>query len=281
MSVTFIVDSSADLPQVMIDRYNFKIIPLSVHFGEEEYLDYVELSSSEFYNKLKQTTVAPKTSQVPPERFIEYIEPELAKGNEVVVVTIGSNASGTCQSANIAKETLGTDKVTIIDSNALCVAEAYIAVEAAKLVASGVAPKDLPKALEGLTNNGIEHLFCVDTLEYLKRGGRIKASQAFVAEVLNIKPILNVTDAITQTITKVRGRKKIIPYYIKKLKLELDYKSDLIMIGHAQDPEFANQLVEAIKAELDWQGEITISEIGATIGTHAGPGVLACFYKKR
>lgn len=281
MSVRIIVDSSADLPQDVIDRYDFKIIPLSVHFGEEEYLDYINISSSQFYDKLGASEVMPTTSQIPPERFIEYIQPELDAGHEVVVVTIASNASGTCQSAHIAVDELGTDRVTIIDSNALCLGTAYIAIEVAELLASGTKADQLEGALAQLTANGIEQLFCVDTLKYLRKGGRIKASQAVVAEILNIKPILNVEDGITQTINKVRGRKKVIPFYIDKLQSELDFTSPRIMIGHAQDRAFADKLIQSIRDQVAWEGEIIICEIGATIGTHAGPGVLACFYKKK
>lgn len=281
MSVRIIVDSSADIPKTIIDLYDFKIIPLSVHFGEEEYLDSVTITSSEFYDKLVVTDDMPSTSQIPPERFIEYIKPELDAGHEVVIVTLGSNASGTCQSAHIAKSELDSDKITIIDSNALCAGVAYIAIEVAELVLAGVQPSDLQAKVQALIDNGIEHLFCVDTLEYLKKGGRIKASKAVVAEILNIKPILNVQDAITQTIHKVRGRKKIIPYYINKIAQEIDMDSNRIIVAHSQDLEFANILVQAIRDTIKWEKDILITEIGATIGAHAGPGVLACFYKKK
>ena len=281
MSVRIIVDSSADLPQSMIDKYDFKIIPLSVHFGEEEYLDSIDITSSQFYDKLKIAKTMPTTSQIPPERFIEYIQPELDAGNEVVVVTLGSNASGTCQSAHIAKSELDSDKITIIDSNALCLGVSYIAIEAAEMLKTGTKPEELEEGLKFLTDNGVEHLFCVDTLEFLRKGGRIKATQAVVAEILNIKPILNVKDAITQTIYKVRGRKKIIPYYIDKMRKEMDMSNTKILIGHSQDKAFADKLIKAIREDLGFDGEIIISEIGATIGTHAGPGVLACFYRKK
>ncbi len=281
MSVRIIVDSSADIPKAIIEKYDFKIIPLSVHFGEEEYLDSVTITSSEFYDKLIVTDDMPSTSQIPPERFIEYIEPELEAGHEVVVVTLGSNASGTCQSAHIAKSELESDQITIIDSNSLCAGVAYIAIEVAELINSGVKPSELEEKVKALTDNGIEHLFCVDTLEYLKKGGRIKASKAAVAEILNIKPILNVQDAITQTIHKVRGRKKIIPYYIGKISSEIDRDSHRIIVAHSQDVDFANKLVKALKEDLGWDKEILVTEIGATIGAHAGPGVLACFYQKK
>lgn len=281
MSIRIIVDSSSDLPKSLVDQYDFKIIPLSVHFGKEEYLDSIDITPTEFYSKLEKSDDMPSTSQIPPERFIEYITPEIEAGHEVIVITMGSNASGTCQSANIAVSELETDKVTIIDTNSLCLGVAYVAVVVAKLVAEGKTISEIVEVTKSYTDNQIEHLFCVDTLEYLKKGGRIKASKAVVAEILNIKPILNVENAITQTIHKVRGRKKIIPYYINKMSEELDFNSDMIMVAHSSDPAFADKLVAVIKDELKWDKDIFISEIGATIGSHTGPGVLACFYKKK
>lgn len=281
MAIKLIVDSSADLPQSIIDQYNIKIIPLSVHFGDEEYLDYYDMKSEDFYKKLADFDGIPTTSQIPPERFIEYIQPELDEGNSVIVVTIGSNASGTCQSAHIARDEMGSDKITIIDSNALCGGTAYIAIRVARLIEEGKDKMEIIKAVEPLTQNAIEHLFCVDTLEYLRKGGRIRATQAVVAEILNIKPILNVVDSITQTISKVRGRKKVIPFYIKKMAAEMDMNSDYIIVAHAHDKPFADKFIVALREELKWDKEIIETEIGTTIGTHAGPGVLSCYYMKK
>lgn len=281
MSIKLIVDSSADLPQSVIEKYDIKVIPLSVHFGDEEYLDYYEMKSAEFYKKLADFDGIPSTSQIPPERFVEYIEAEIDAGNSVIVVTIGSNASGTCQSAHIAKNEMDSDQITIVDSNALCGGTGYVAIVIAELIKSGKTETEIIEAIEPLRQNAIEHLFCVDTLEYLKKGGRIRASQAAVAEILNIKPILNVDNAITQTIAKVRGRKKIIPFYIKKMAKEMDQDSDFIIVAHSNDQAFADQFVEEIRAKLKWDKMIYVTELGATIGTHAGPGVLACFYLKK
>lgn len=281
MSIRIIVDSSADLPKSIVEQYNLKIIPLSVHFGDEEYLDSVNITPKEFYEKLEASDDMPSTSQIPPERFIEYIKPELDAGHSVIVVTIGSNASGTCQSAHIAREELDSEKITIIDSNSLSGGTGYIALTVARMAEAGKTKVEILEAVEPLINNGVEHVFCVDTLEYLKKGGRIKASKAAVAEILNIKPILNVENAVTQTIHKVRGRKKIIPYYIKKMQSEMDFDSEFLIVAHSQDEAFANQLIDVLRNELKWEKEIIVSEIGATIGTHAGPGVLACFYRKK
>lgn len=197
MSIRLIVDSSSDLPKDIISKYNIKVTPLTVHFEDEEYLDKVDITPDEFYTKLETTGIIPKTSQVTPETFKEAFSDELEKGNKVICITIGSNASGTCQSAFIAKEELNNDDIIVIDSNMLCMGTGYLTIVVANMIVDGRSIDEIIKVAEELKDNKIEQLFCVDTLEYLKKGGRIKSSQAVVAEILNIKPILNVENAIT------------------------------------------------------------------------------------
>jgi DegV family protein with EDD domain len=281
MAIRLVVDSSSDLPKEIIDKHRIMVVPLFIHFGENEYKDGVDISNKEFYEKLKESE-APKTSQVTPEMFKAVFNSILEEGDEVLCITIGSNASGTCQSAFIAKDLIDSEGVTVIDSNMLCMGTGYLAIMATKLIEEGFSKEEIKERLLPLTQNKIEHLFCVDTLEYLKRGGRIRASKALLAEILSIKPILNVQDAITQPIGKVRGRKKIIPYYMAHIEKNIDLENnDFISIAHSRDEAFANEFAEAFKVKFNWIKPVYISEIGATIGSHAGPGVLATFYIKK
>ncbi len=282
MAIRLVVDSSGDLPKDMIERYGIRIVPLSVIFEDSEYLDGEELSPKEFYRKLAASEGMPSTSQVPPERFIAAFSEILEQGDDVLCITIGSGASGTCQSAMLAREELDSDRIRVIDSNMLCMGTGYLAVMAAEMIEAGHTVNEIVETITPMTKNRIEHLFCVDTLEYLKKGGRIKASKAFVAELLNIKPVLNVENAITQPIGKVRGRKKIIPYYLKHMEKTFDLdRNGFVAVAHSDDEAFARQFVEAFKDKFSWDKPVLISEIGATIGTHAGPGVLAVFYIKK
>lgn len=279
MAYKVYTDSSADLSKEIIERYNISVIPLSVIFEDKEYLN---LTPSEFYKMLEESDSLPSTSQVPPERFVDAFSKELNMGNKIIFVSIGSNASGTYQSALIAKDNLGSDDIYLIDSNSLCLGTGMIAIKVAEMLDNNNSIEEIIKMAEYYSANNIEHLFCVDTLKYLRKGGRIKASKAVIAEVLNIKPILNVEDAITIPLGKVRGRNKIISYFIEHIKNTIDLeKTNRILVGHAMDYAFAQKLVKAIYQEIQFDGEILISEIGPIIGTHAGPGVLAVFYIKR
>jgi len=282
MAIRLVVDSSSDLPKEIITKYNIKVVPLYVLFGEEEYLDGVDISSADFYTKLAESITVPTTSQVTPDRFFKAFQEILDEGDEVVCITIGSNASGTCQSALVAMDKLKSEKISVLDSNNLCMGTGYLVILAADLIEKGVEREELMSRLKPYTQNKIEHLFCVNTLEYLKRGGRIRASKAFVAEILNIKPVLNVKDAITQPIGKVRGRKKIIPYYLTHIENTMDFEANqFISVAHSESKEFANEFIEAFREKFNWEKPIYLSDIGAVIGTHTGPGVLALFYIKR
>jgi len=279
MAYKLFTDSSADLPQDIIEKYNITVVPLSVSFGDEEFFD---LTPKEFYERLEASDTLPITSQVPPERFIDAFREVLDQGDKIICVTIGSNASGTYQSACIAKETMDTDNIILIDSNSLCLGTGMVVLKIAKMLEDGASIDQIMEMANFYAQNKIEHLFCVDTMKYLKKGGRVKATKAAIAEVLNIKPVLIVEDAITVPFGKVRGRNKVISYYVEHIKSNLDReKTDFILVGHSQDRAFADKMVDALQNEVDFQKEIIVSEIGAIIGTHAGPGVLAVFYIKK
>lgn len=280
--IKLIIDSSADSPDFICKDELVTILPLSIIFGDTEYVDRVTITPTEFFQKLKEEKTPPKTSQITPATFLEAFKKELDAGNQVVCLTIASSASGTHQSAVIAKNELGSEDILIIDSNMLCLGEAYLGGKILEWIRQGKNLQEIAELAEPYTKNIVQHLFSVDTLEYLKRGGRITGAKAFVAELLNIKPILTVIDGLTKPIGKVRGRKKLIPQYLKYAQEEMDWeRTDHILIGHTADLEFAKELEQALRTELKWEKPIYIAEIGPTIGTHSGPGVLGIFYIKK
>ena len=282
MALRLVVDSSSDLPKEIIKKYAIQVVPLFVTIHGKEYLDGVDLTPKEFYESIQGEESKPFTSQVTPERFAEVFRKNLEAGDEVLCITIGSNASGTWQSANLAKEDVGSERITVVDSNMLCMGTGYICLLAATMIEEGRSLEEILERIVPLTQNRIEHLFSVDTLEFLKRGGRIKTSKAFVADILNIKPILNAVDATTQPIGKVRGRKKIIPFYLQHMEKNFDFdESPFLSIAHSEDLAFAQEFAQAFREKFSFEKPIYFSEIGATIGTHTGPGVLAVFYIKR
>jgi DegV family protein with EDD domain len=279
MKYKLIIDNTSDLPQEVIERYDMTVVPLTVIFGDEEFSD---LTPVEFYDKLEASPTLPLTSQVTPARFKDAFQKELDNGNKIICITIGSNGSGTYQSACIAKQELETEDITVIDSNGLCLGTGVVVLKVARMLEENKSIEEILEVVKYYTNNKIEHLFCVDTLKYLRKGGRIRASKAIIAEALNLKPILNVEDGLTKPLDKVRGKKKIISYFTNHVKKTIDMeRADFILIGHSLDPEMADKMVTALREEIGFTKDIIIGEIGPIIGTHTGKGVLSVYYIKK
>ena len=278
--IQIVIDSIIDIPRDIRDKYQIKVMPLKVYFGEKEYRDGVDLTYSEFYKKLSEAKDLPKTSQVTPSEFVEVFKQGLAEGKEILCINGSSRASGTHQSAVIAKNELDDDKIEVFDTMNLSFGGGILVYEAAKMVEAGATMQEIVKRLGSLRSK-VDAIFTVDTLEYLKKGGRIKPVKAIIANILNIRPILAIVDGLVETIDKARGSKKISQKIMKLVKQRGGDFSDKTIgfaIG-APTPEKIEALKQEIAAELNPK-EIIFTEVGCTIGTHAGPGVWGLFYYK-
>lgn len=278
-TIQIITDSMTDVPQDIRDRYQIKVVPLKVHFGDEEYRDGVDLTYPEFYKKLSESKELPRTSQITPPEFVEVFKESLAEGKEVLCINGSSRASGTYQSAVLAKNELDSDKIDVIDTLGLSFGGGMLVYEAAKMAEDGAARQEIVEHLNNLRPR-VDHIFTVDTLEYLKKGGRLNPMKATIANILNIKPILTVVDGLVEPLDKVRGSKKVIQKMIELAKQRGgDFTSKTVALAHAIIPDKVEMFKEEVAAELKPK-EIIVTEIGCTIGTHAGPGTLAIFYYK-
>ena len=278
-NIQIITDSMTDVPKALAEKYSIQVLPLTIHFGDEEYRDGVDLSYEAFYNKLSEVKELPKTSQIPPQVFKEAFEKALAEGKEIICINGSSRASGTHQSAMIAKQDLESDLIDVLDTLGLSIGAGLVVIEAAKMAAEGIGREVIVNRVKSLQEN-VEHIFTVDTLEFLKKGGRINPMKALVGGMLNLKPILTVKEGLVESLDKVRGSKKVIG---KMVELAKDKGGDLtnktVAIAHANSPENLAALRQEVKQVLNPK-EIIETDIGCTIGTHAGPGTLALFYFK-
>jgi len=277
--VKIIADSMSDIPKGLQDKLNIKVIPLTVRFGDEEYKDGVDLTSEEFYKKLEESDVIPSTSQVPPQDFTNAIKEAFDEGYESVIIVNGSSqVSGTHQSAIIAKEEF-KENVYVVDTRALSYGCGIIVTEAAKMAQKGMKAEEILSELNKNVLGKIEHIFTVDTLKYLHKNGRLSASSMALGTLLNVKPILNLRDGKVEPLEKVRGNKKA---YKRMIEIALERgleRSTRISVGHAENLEGANVLIEEIKKIVPNE-EIEIADIGCTIGSHTGRGTLAMFFKR-
>ena len=202
MKTRIIVDSTADLFTELKSRVD--VVPLTVHFGEEEYLDGVTIDHKTFYEKLIESDVLPTTSQTTPDSFIKEFQKIKENGDSAVVITISSKLSGTYQSAVIAAEDF--DNIYIVDSGSAAIGSGILAERALKLADDGMNAREIAELLNE-EKEKIVIIALFDTLEYLKKGGRISKTAAFAGSVLNIKPVLSVIDGEITVLGKARGSK--------------------------------------------------------------------------
>lgn len=280
MSIRFITDSTTDMSPAV--RQRATVTPLTIHFGEEEYRDGVDITIEQFYEKLASSEVMPTTSQVTPAAFEKVFREAVEAGDEVVCLTIASTLSGTCQSANIAAAEF-SGKVFVVDTQTV-VMGAGILLEYGMLLADrGWTAQQIAEELTAQRDR-VKIVAVADTLEYLKRGGRISATVAFAGGLLNIKPIICVDDGEVKLLSKARGPKQINSMLIKGIEHFGGIDCAMpIMFGYTgTDDELLKKFMEE-DAHMwsDYTGEQNICVIGSTVGTHVGPGAAAIAFFTR
>lgn len=271
--VTIVVDSTCDIGVNVAKELGIRYMPVLIDINGEHYKDGYEITSKEFYKKIAQKDVCPKTSLVSPLEFEEVFKEELAKGMDVVCLTISSSLSGTYNSAMITKNMLESDKVHVIDSKNVSLGFGLLVFEAARLANEGLTAKEIVEKIE-LLKEKQRLLVYVETLEMLKRGGRIPKSLATIGGVLRIKPILAIEDGILNTVTKTRGKKAGFKFLVERLnEMEINKEYPFI-VAHSDNLDGANELIEEIKDKIK-DVKVMVSEIGPAVGTHVGQGAVA------
>lgn len=273
MGIRIVIDSTADVTDEIIEKYNLKMVPLTVNFEDGSYLDKVELPTSLFFEKLTKSEKSPTTSQVAPGTFVEVFSEILLEGDQVLGIFLASELSGTYDSARMAKDMIGSDNIRIVDSKSVCLGTFALVLDAIELVNQNKLIDEVVNELEKDKGN-IVAVAGLDTLKYLEKGGRLSKGQAMVGSLLNIKPIIGIKDGAVSVIDKVRGKNKTIKWfmdYIEKHNFDLSDKT--VLLFHGQSYEQLKVLRQTLEEKYKIKNIIE-QEIGAVIGTHAGPGVL-------
>jgi DegV family protein with EDD domain len=282
MSVRIIIDSASDLTKEQADALGLDFLPLKTIFGEEEYLDGINLSHRQFYEKLIEGDCLPTTSQISPHDFEQIYEDVKKKGDSAVVITLSSKLSGTFQSANIALDDY-EDCITIVDSENVCLGEQILVMYACRLRDEGASATEIANALNQRKKD-VRVLALLDTLEYLKRGGRISKTAALAGNLLSIKPVIAIVDGEVAVLGKARGSKNgcnMLREEISKCN-GIDFSMPLCLGFTGLDDTLLQKYIKD-NADL-WESHIEklpISSIGSTIGTHTGPGgICVSFFSK-
>jgi DegV family protein with EDD domain len=277
--VAILTDSTAYLPQECLRQYNISVTPLSVIWGEQIYLDGVDISPGEFYKRLVDSKTMPTTSQVTPVAMQSTFQSLLEQGYDVLGIFVSSKISGTFESAVRARETLSNaaEKIALVDSLWTTMALGLPVLAAARAARAGENLAACQKVAEhACANSGV--LFVMETLEFMRRGGRIGGAQALLGTVLNIKPVLEMRDGRIEAVEKVRTKQKAVQQMLDVVAERLKDKTSIrFAVTHANAEGEALSLLESGRARLA-PVETFSCPLSPVIGTHVGPGTLALNY---
>lgn len=276
--IKLFTDSASDLPETYRQRFDVGVVPLSVIFGDEEFKDGVDLSLVDFCKKMAESRELPATNQAAPQDFLDAFGPYVKDGWTILYIGISAQLSGTIQSANLAKELLGTDRIHIFDSKSASAGESLLVIRAGELLGQGCSLEEVLQQLEqDRASSGA--YFTIDSLTHLVKGGRLTKTQGLVGSMLKIKPILRITpEGTVEVDEKVRSMKKALETLVAKAQSHpIDFTQRRVAVVHSYGAESAPDLKSLVESELRPR-EIVEGLIGPTVGTHAGPGGLALFF---
>lgn len=278
--IRILTDSASDILPPYPE--NLAVLPLTIRFGEQEYRDGVDLDHRTFYEKLLESDALPVTSLISPGEFSEAFGKAEARGEKVVVVTLSSKLSGTWQSAVLAAQEY-PGRVFVVDSKSATLGERLLVEYALRLAGEGISAEEIVRGVEQARER-VHVIGLLDTLEYLKKGGRISKTVAFFGEAMAIKPVVTVRDGEVVMLGKARGSRNGNNFLIQEIGKAggVDYQMPYALGYTGLSDEMLKKYIRD-SASL-WEGEVAslpIHTIGATIGTHIGPGAIAvAFFSK-
>lgn len=279
MSKTAIVtDSTAYLPEEIISTYHINVVPLVVIWGEETFLDNVEMGPEEFYKRLSTAKQMPSTSQPTILAFYDVFKKLHAEGYDILTIVISSALSGTLDSAFQAKKMLPDANIALVDSQSTSLPMAFMVLAAARAAKTGMPLEECVKVVETVRDH-TQVFFALDTLEFLHRGGRIGGASRFLGTALKLKPILILEDGKIEALEKVRTSKRAHERLIELVEAEVSNKSPINFLGvvHAAAEETAQELLKVIEQKFE-PDELMFATLSPVLGTHTGPGTIGIAY---
>ena len=273
-------DSACDLPKAFYETNPVTLVPLRVHIDESEYLDVVNVDSKQVFDEIRKGK-QPKTSQASPEQFITLFEELAQSGEEGLYISFSSELSGTHNTAVMIRDQVKEDhpqlNLTIIDSKCASLGYGLLVTEATRLLNAGEPLDRITETIRFMATH-MEHLFTVEDLDYMARGGRVSKASAVIGGLLNIKPLLHVEDGKLVPIEKLRGRKKVVKRMIELMEERGErLHEQTIAICHGDDEAFALEMKALIEENFNPK-QIDIHMIGSVIGAHVGPGTMGVFF---
>lgn len=281
-------DSTCDLSQNIIDKYNVGIAPLNIEIENETYRDRIDITPDRFYELLPTLSELPSTSMPSPEAYIKIIDDAIEEGyDEFLVICMSSGTSGSYQSAVIAEEYFynrnpdSKVKIHVVDSLSMSHGSGWLIMKSAMLIEEGYTYEQLVEFNEA-NKKRVKHLLCVDDLTNLIKSGRLSNASAFIGKLLRVKPIMTMKKSKGSIVAKERGWNKVLRYYIKEFKERVDLElTNFIIIGYTSDIHIANGFKEKMLSDTDFKGDIYIMQMGVAVGTHVGLGGLSMYFMEK
>lgn len=274
--IRIITDSLCDLTMEHAKKLNIDILPLTVRFGDKDYKCGIELSNEEFYEKLETSSDNPSTAAVNPYEFEEKFKSYIDNGDDVVAILFSKHMSATYQSASIAARNVDSDRLHLIDCENGAMGQALLIETAVAMRDKGLSADEISEKITELLPKTKTYIV-IDTMEYLKRGGRISKSAALIGGLMKLHPVLQVVADGAKPVDKVKGKKSCNAWLINKLLENPADTSYQLVIGHSNAPERAEAFKEQLR-EAGITNDIFITCIGPVVGTHIGPNCLGIGY---
>ncbi|MEA1975870.1 MAG: DegV family protein [Bacillota bacterium] len=282
--IRFIADSTCDLSDEILTKYNIGIAPLTINISGKEYKDRIDITPNEFYSMMESFEKNPTTSMPDPYEFVRLFEESKENGyKQVICICMSSGTSGSYQSAVIAKKEYisnNTDPIEIyvLDSKSMSHGSGYLILKSIELMKRGANFKEIIHFNEIYKTN-VKHFLAVDDLNHLIRSGRLSNASAILGKLLKVKPIMSMRNGKGAIVAKERGRKRVLNHYIREYIKRVDERiTSFIIIGYTSDITVATNLKRLFLAETNFTGEIFIMQMGVSVGTHVGLGAISMYF---
>jgi len=281
--IRIIADSTCDLSDDIVEKYNIGIAPLTINISGKEYRDKVDIQPDEFYSMMESFDEPPTTSMPNPVEFIRLFEESVSEGyDKILCICMSSGTSGSYQSAIIARddylEKHKDAKIYVVDSKCMSHGSGYLILKSAILREKGASFEELVDFNEMYKTN-IKHFLAVDDLDHLIMSGRLSNASAMIGKLLRLKPIMTMRQGKGAIVAKERGKKRVLKHYVKEYKRRVyENFNSFIIIGYTSDIQVANNLKKLFLKEVDFDGDIYIMQMGVSVGTHVGLGAISMYF---
>lgn len=286
--IKLIADSTCDLSEEVVERYDIGIAPLTITMEGKSYRDRIDLKADEFYKKLETLSEFPTTAMPSPAEYTRLIEEAVAAGHdEILCICMSSGTSGSYQSAVIGKDYFLEDhpdtnvKIHVVDSQCMSHGSGWLILKSARMREAGATFDELVTFNETYKKK-VKHFLSVDDLNHLIKSGRLSNASALIGKLLMLKPIMSMKNGRGAIVGKERGTKRVLKHYTEEfIKRNDDSITDFILIGYTSDSKIAETLKAKIEAETNFTGDIELMQMGVAVGTHVGLGAISMFFVEK